>query len=246
MVDPEEHMRTLTLALLLLLTGCPGGDSSFDFSKQPHLDTIPPAVGRWFEQPQVVVVDPALYPSPDWTGAVPADIMPLALVDADGALDSAVNWLKPHGLMYSRGAAGTITVKFYYGPWSSSKSVSGAVEVVEKATSAASVPPRRTSDYSGLTQIVASNKHHKSAVCWINVYCYADFKAQQAANPKIPMDWKASGRGVTQRIVWHELMHTVGLNDDPTGAGPGLMVYRSMAQPPNAQETDVIDWLYGD
>lgn len=234
-------MRIIALALCLLL-GCNDNGPGFDWSKQPHQDSIPPVVGRWFEQPQSIGIDPVIYPAPDWTGGIPEYIAPQAGPDTQAAVQDVIAWLKPHGLVYSIGQPASITVKLYYGPWTSSKTTSsvyrGTVEVTDRAASAVPTPPRRTSDYFGLTQVVASSKRYKSATVWINVYPYADFKQQG-------VDWKANGRAVTHRIVWHELMHTAGLNDDPTGTAPGLMVYRHMTPRPNEKETAVIDWLYG-
>lgn len=236
---------TVIIVSILLFAACNKSSSpAFDFSKQPHQDTVPAVVGRWFEQPQSVTIDPVVYPAPDFAGAIPEYVSSPAAVDTTAAVGEVISWLKPHGLTYTMSQTADITVKLYYAPWTGSKVVSslggeyrGAVEVSEKSASAAMVPPRATSDYFGLTQMQASQKRYKSATVWINVFPYADFKAQG-------VDWKANGKAVTQRIVWHEMMHTVGLNDDPTGKIPGLMVYRNMTARPNAQEVDVIDWLY--
>jgi hypothetical protein len=84
-----------------------------------------------------------------------------------------------------------------------------------------------------------TKKHYESATIWVNVYAYEFFHANGGST------WRNQAYQYQDRTFWHEMFHTVGLNDDAIRTIPGLMVWRALINRPNGDELDVSRFLYG-
>ncbi|MFA5344553.1 MAG: hypothetical protein WC381_11420, partial [Kiritimatiellia bacterium] len=70
----------LYLCATTVVTSCPGGHN-FDWNSQPHLDTVPAAIGHWVPPSATYAIDPVIYNATGDTTPIPAWIAPLALAD---------------------------------------------------------------------------------------------------------------------------------------------------------------------
>ncbi|MFA5344554.1 MAG: hypothetical protein WC381_11425, partial [Kiritimatiellia bacterium] len=214
------------------------------------------AIGHWVPPSATYAIDPVIYNATGDTTPIPAWIAPLALADTQASMGEITPYCKNFSLTLSEGKESPqIFIKFYYGPWTSKGTANfgGFVTrpfaddlqvIVYKAASGVLKPPTCAQNYSGLAQVEAKSRVFSTITIWLNVYPYVDFRQQIEAHPELNLDWRAIARTTQGSIAWHELFHAVGLNDDPVGTTPGLMVYKSRLARPNPNELDVSKWLY--
>jgi hypothetical protein len=210
------------------------------------------AVGKWFDPNVTFTVDPNVYHASDYSSTIP-DYVKTCVDDAHKTLPEFISTCKTFPLNYTEVPINTpskISIKFYYGPyrgtsslWDPIKNFNDYFEVIDPPTlkqlSVAVSPPPASSNYNGATHMGASNKHYESGVVWINVYAYKFFHDVGG------ITWDKQSYRYLDQVLWHEMFHTVGLNDDPYGSIPGLMVYRALQNRPNDKETGVCKFLYG-
>jgi hypothetical protein len=248
-------MRRILIVLLLLLCGCnDGGGNSFPWKSQPHLGAIPPVIGKWFTPSATLGFDTQVYHAAGDTTSIPPFVAALAAQSAQQAIGEVIPYCKAFGLSFTQAANPTVTVRFYYGPWKARTAASAfslalppfadSLIVSSKTSSSYATPPPASSNYLGCAYVSAQDKNIHGAVVWINAYVWQDLKQQAASRPELHMDWQAIAAQFENSVTWHELFHVVGLNDDPLGTAPGLMVYRARTPRPSQTEADVCAWLY--
>ena len=259
-------MRRILIVLLLLLCGCnDGGGNSFPWKSQPHLGAIPPVIGKWFTPSATVGFDTTVYHAAGDTTPIPPFVAALAAQSAQQAIGEVIPYCKAFGLSFTNSGQSSansiqplVTVRFYYGPWKTKEKstfVLGESKIIlppfadslivsSKTSSAYATPPPASSNYLGCAYVSAQDKNIHGAVVWINAYVWQDLKQQAASRPELHMDWQAIAAQFENSVTWHELFHVVGLNDDPLGTAPGLMVYRARTPRPSQTEADVCAWLY--
>jgi hypothetical protein len=238
----------LSLSIMLLSNKCSNTQDSFDWSKQPYQNIVPPVVGKWFDPNVSVRIDPAVYPASGDVTPIPAYIKDLCAKDTQDISTGVFSYCKDFGLNFSPSETNPeVVIKFYYGPWATKgvKGIEGGVRdvvIVREKSTSVNEAPTRENNYNGLTYVNAKSKHYVSVIVWINVYIYEDYRIQCLNNPSL--DFKTLSKNAISQIEWHEFFHVVGLNDDRVGTIPGLMVYKVMKTRPSDAERGVCEWLY--